>query len=177
LKITVPYKFEELFQELEHPSYSGKPFRRSEDEDEKETEESISQFLELILLTKCGEYYFDRNFGFKFWEHIFNNISVNSFESNMVFHIPTRKEIKKRIKNKISYSELKREDYMRFLKDVIEKYESRLSEVNIDLNMETESATSRLFKYLNVNITAMIDNRYPYRKDFKIKIGPIEKKY
>lgn len=172
MKITIPYNFEGLFQELEHPAPRQ---RLKQNYDIKETEASISQFLEMLLLTKCGEYYLDRKFGFKFWDHLFNNISIENFKSNMIFQISDVRYKDSDLRRE--KSDLKKNDYIKLLKDVIEKYETRLTDVNINLNIETEIHSNNLLKYLVLTISGKIDNHEQYKKEFKLIIGPIEKKY
>lgn len=95
--------------------------------------DSISQFISIIITTYFEEYTFDEDFGSEIWETDFD-LLVNA------------NVIKERIK--------------RSLKNQIETYEKRLS--NIDLNvelMETLSSNSkkvRLKKYLYITIKGTI---------------------
>ncbi|SHK03886.1 GPW/gp25 family protein [Pseudozobellia thermophila] len=95
--------------------------------------DSISQFISIIITTYFEEYTFDEDFGSEIWETDFD-LLVNA------------NVIKERIK--------------RSLKNQIETYEKRLS--NIDLNVELmESLSSntnkvRLKKYLYITIRGTI---------------------
>ena len=173
----IPINFESLFHELENPYVYKRSHNDANINELDELIRSVSQFIEVTLFSKCGEFYYDRDFGFRFWEHIFNNISVVNFHLNMPFHIQAKEDIKSIFLKRKQKTELKRDDYIRYLKSIIEKYETRLSKVNIELKLVTENDSTLLFKFLIVTVSGDLLKNYKYRKEFCLKIGPIEKKF
>jgi phage baseplate assembly protein W len=81
---------------------------------------SIAQNLHLILTTKYGEYKFDKHFGCALWDLEFENLTINpSFKESLIIYI----------------------------KECIEKYESRLTNIEIIIDFKIEELPSKEGKY------------------------------
>ncbi len=109
-------------------------------------QESISQFISIIITTCFEEYAFDDDFGSEIWETDFD-LLVNT------------NVLKERIK--------------RSLRNQINTYEKRLSNVNLTIDLKEDisgkSNKIRLKKYLKIGITATIvktDEPYSFVGDY-----------
>lgn len=109
-------------------------------------QESIAQFISIIITTYFEEYAFDDDFGSEIWESDFD-LLVNT---NVL-----KERIKKSLKNQI------------------DTYEKRLTSVNLDIDLkESISEVSnkvRLKKYLKITITGVIvktDEPYTFIGDY-----------
>lgn len=176
---TVPLNIEKIFRDLEKPSLTDyfESDLSYEDVDLVELERSVSQFLELIILSKCGEYYYDTSFGFKFWDNMYNTISIESFESNMPFNLLERvKKTSNIFYNKVK-KDLRKEDFIKQLQLTIGNYEMRLTEVKITMNLETDLVYKDIYNSLKIIIKGKLIKKYDFSKEFLVKIGPIEKQY
>ncbi|QLG46845.1 GPW/gp25 family protein [Costertonia aggregata] len=109
-------------------------------------QESISQFISVIITTYFQEYTFDDDFGSEIWESDFD-LLVNT------------NVLKERIKKS--------------LKEQIDTYEKRLAKVNLDIdlreNISESSKKVRLKKFLKIVITGVIvktDEPYSFVGDY-----------
>ncbi len=109
-------------------------------------QESISQFISIIITTYFEEYTYDDEFGSEIWETDFD-LLVNT---NVL-----KEQIKRSLQNQIN------------------QYEKRLSNVNLNLdvreNISENSNKVRLKKYLNITITGIIvktDEPYRFNGDY-----------
>ena len=109
-------------------------------------QESISQFISIIITTYFEEYSYDDDFGSEIWESDFD-LLVNT------------NVLKERIKKS--------------LKQQLDIYEKRLTQVNLDIDLMeniSETATKvRLKKYLKISISGVIvktDEPYSFIGDY-----------
>ncbi len=111
--------------------------------------ESINQYLKLIIVTKFGELDSDMNFGCKIWE---DDFSLGT--------------------NHLNYTEELKEH----LKQVIEQYEKRLSEIKINLLISQE-----VIAHLNNSVKTRLDieidgvitkTNSPFQNVFSMYISP-----
>ena len=118
--------------------------------------ESIDQYLRLILVTKYGELDADINFGCKIWE---DDFSLGT--------------------NHLNYSE----DLREHLTHVISKYEKRLSDVQVSLEISQEvsrpaeetgqDVRSNIRTRLDIHIKAVINKtNNPFEKTYSMYISP-----
>ncbi len=96
-------------------------------------QDSISQFISIIITTYFEEYVFDDDFGSEIWETDFD-LLVNA------------NVLKERIKKSLT--------------NQIETYEKRLGNVNLTINLQEKlsenSSKVRLKKYLNITISGTL---------------------
>jgi phage baseplate assembly protein W len=91
---------------------------------------SIAQNLHLILTTQYGEYSFDKHFGCALWDLEFENLTINqSFKEALTF----------------------------FLKECIEKYETRLTNIHIALDFKIEELPPREGRFERRRIKRKLD--------------------
>lgn len=99
--------------------------------------ESIDQFLELLLTTNPGEHKFDPEFGCYIWDLDFANVT-----SRMKW----------------------KEQFIRSIEDAVAKYETRLSQVQVDVNfIDTKNeikhnGSTSIRKRADIKIDATISN-------------------
>ncbi len=117
-------------------------------------QESISQFISIIITTYFEEYAFDDGFGSEIWETDFD-LLVNA------------NVLKERIKKSLA--------------EQIRTYEKRLT--NIDLGLDLQESISeksnkvRLKKYLNINITGtIVKTNEPYHFSGDYFLAPLSYK-
>ncbi|AIY14431.1 MULTISPECIES: GPW/gp25 family protein [Cellulophaga] len=117
-------------------------------------QESISQFISIIITTYFEEYVFDEGFGSEIWETDFD-LLVNA---NVL-----KEQIKRSLTNQI------------------ETYEKRLGNTNLTINLqESVSENSnkvRLKKYLNITITGtLLKTNEPYYFSGDYYLAPLSYK-
>ncbi len=117
-------------------------------------QESISQFISVIITTCFEEYSFDDGFGSEIWETDFD-LLVNA------------NVLKERIKKSLAQQ--------------ITTYEKRLTKIDLSLNLEENiSGTSnkvRLKKYLHIAITGtIVKTNEPYRFTGDYYLAPLSYK-
>ncbi|WP_298503547.1 GPW/gp25 family protein [uncultured Maribacter sp.] len=117
-------------------------------------QESVSQFISIIITTYFEEYDFDENFGSEIWETDFD-LLVNA------------NVLKERIKKSLS--------------EQIVTYEKRLGKINLTLNLQEsvseKSNKVRLKKYLNISITGvLLKTNEPYHFSGDYYLAPLSYK-
>lgn len=116
-----------------------------ETNDEKE---SIKQFLQLLVSSYQGSFIADKDFGFSFINHRFENIHESS---NKFWHSdPTSTDAIKKIRG----SSKNQDTFAQDLKDAIEKYEHRLEDVFVEVTPE-EVTPEEYKKYATVTIKGL----------------------
>ncbi|SRR5690606_17714102 len=130
---TLPLSFAGIMRQKDHPTCT--------------LQQSVAQYLHLIITTAFGELPADENFGCSIWEHDFDNItSVH--------------KIKEFIRESLQSS--------------IEHYEKRLNNVRIDLLISQEELAdsrqgARVKKKIAVTITGMLQStneKFVYEDSF-----------
>ena len=120
---------------------------------------SIDDFIDLIVFTHPGECKFAYDFGFNFWEKEFLNLTVDGFNN----------------------SEYPRKFYEENLKEVIQRYESKLTDVKVEIFLSDEDImirkyNIRFFVVIAVNGFIKGIQKEPYRKNVVFSLGPVVRK-
>ena len=118
--------------------------------------ESIDSFLEILLTSACGDCSIDPEFGFIFNERegtIFNSTSTDSREEEDLYN------------KKISGNSKNVNTFATELRQVIMKYEERLTEVQATMSYVREE------RKIYITVTGIIvDTREKYKYDTTIKV-------
>lgn len=155
----LPIDFYGFFQKIElSKNKKGARFKPVFDHIDDVTE-SIDQFIDLLVFTHHGECRFQHDFGFSFWDNEFSNISIQDFN--------TREKPKK--------------DFEDDLKNVIETFETRLKNVQVEILLSEEDAhvqKSKIKFMVLISITGKIKaiQSKPYKKQIVFSVGPVAKK-
>lgn len=104
--------------------------------------ESIKEFLRLLVSSHQGSFLADKDFGFSFINHRFENISEKS--DFFCCTDQTSADASKRIRG--NSKNFEDGSFANDLKESIEKYEPRLKNISVDVIPETES------KHVNITI-------------------------
>ncbi len=118
---------------------------------------SIDEHIELILMTRPGDYKFNKEYGFTIWDLEFENLEIEKFNSH---NNP-------------------RQDIERMLAGVIGKYEPRLKNVGVDIVF----VTKKIFKgkkikfFVDLTVRGNIVNKLEekYERSFQFAMGPMLK--
>ena len=128
----------------------------------KNPKEAIDAFIELLLTTPCQSCVADRQFGF-----IFNNLKFEIFNENegVIYNSATEEEDLRLYDKKISGSSKSVNTFAIELKNSIETYEKRLTNVSV-----TMSYIKNLKKiYVNIEGTLLETNEaYKYTTSLNI---------
>ena len=128
----------------------------------KNPKEAIDAFIELLLTTPCQSCVADREFGF-----IFNNLKFEIFNENegVIYNSATEEEDLRLYDKKISGSSKSVNTFAIELKNSIETYEKRLTNVSV-----TMSYIKNLKKiYVNIEGTLLETNEaYKYTTSLNI---------
>ncbi len=120
---------------------------------------SIDGFIDLIVFAFPGEFNYDYDFGFCFWNDVYNNISIEQFNNS---EYPKRK-------------------YTDNLTSVINKYEKRLDDVKVEMGLSEKHFLIRniTVKFtVHLTISGLIKGlkKIPYQRHIIFSIGPTIKK-
>ena len=126
--------------------------------------ESIDSFLEILLTSTCGDCYIDPEFGF-----IFNNMRFEIFNEyeGTIFNSSTEEtdEDEELYSKKISGNSKNVNTFATDLKQVIMKYEQRLTDVSATMSYVRDERT------IYVTVTGVIvDKKEKYKYDTTLKI-------
>ena len=126
--------------------------------------ESIDSFLEILLTSTCGDCYIDPEFGF-----IFNNMRFEIFNEyeGTIFNSSTEEtdEDEELYSKKISGNSKNVNTFATDLKQVIMKYEQRLTDVSATMSYVRDERT------IYVTVTGVIvDTKEKYKYDTTLKI-------
>lgn len=155
----VPIDFYGFFQKFElsrNKKHAGIP---PEFEHVSSVKASIDSFIELLVFTHPGECKFAYDFSFSFWENEFKNLSIESF-NNAVYP---------------------RKRFEENLKETINKYEPRLTDVTVEILLSDEETLIRKTKirfFVLLVIHGFIKGfqKEAYRKNIIFSLGPVVKK-
>jgi len=118
---------------------------------------SVDEFTELIITTHFGEYKNDKGFGFNIWEIEFENIQIEDF--NTQFGLKPYLE--------------------KSLRLTIEKYESRLKNVEVEIffiyNKVFKKKKIKYFVDITVEGELANNTSDKYSKSFQFAMGPFFK--
>ncbi len=120
---------------------------------------SIDDFIDLIVFTFPGEFMYDYDFGFCFWNDVYNNISIDQFNN----------------------SEYPRKKYTDNLTSVINKYEKRLEDVKAEMVLSDKhflikDITVKFTVHLTVSGIIVGLKKVPYQRHIIFSIGPTLKR-
>lgn len=155
----VPINFYGFFQRIEL-SHNKKNTRFLPEFDKYSSlKESIDDFLDLLVFTHPGECKFAYDFGFNFWENEFINISIDTFNN----------------------SGEPRKHFEDFLKESIESYIPKLTEVKVEVFLSNDEASIKNLKikfFVVIVIQGFIKGlqKEPYKKNIVFSVGPVIKK-
>ena len=131
--------------------------------------ESIDSFLELAVFTPKGSFKPDADFGFEFWSNEFQNFVIKNFNS--------RTSDDKLLNNR--GEKTNKDACERGLKKCIELYETRLSNVRVEMNLEQKNSSGiNEIKYdvhLKISGEMEIDKFVSenYTKEIRFSVGPV----
>ena len=128
----------------------------------KNPKEAIDAFIELLLTTPCQSCVADRQFGF-----IFNNLKFEIFNENegVIYNSATEEEDLRLYDKKISGSSKSVNTFAIELKNSIETYEKRLTNVSVTMSY------IKNLKKIHVNIEGTLletNEAYKYKTNLNI---------
>ncbi len=150
----LPINLNNMFRRISGESQSG-AIRSLLFTDPASNKTSIDGFIDLIVYAYPGEFIYDYDFGFCFWNDVYNNISIDQFNN----------------------SEYPKKKYTDSLTSVINKYEKRLEDVKVDMLISDKQflISSITVKFtVHITISGFIKGlkKQPYQRHIIFSIGP-----
>lgn len=141
-----PFDFYSFFTSLDASKNTGQDDYISRSEatfvNAADLTESIDHVIELILFSHPGECTFFYDFSFGFWGKHFNNISVEYFNN----------------------TQMPKSLFEKQLKHAITKYESRLTNVGVEIFLSEKGVDSKV-KYNDFSVHVNITGNYKFNPD------------
>ncbi|MDR1553539.1 MAG: hypothetical protein LBS69_08785 [Prevotellaceae bacterium] len=145
--------------------FTNADFYQNNKVEEKDISKSITEFIKLLVDSTNGSFRPDYNFGFSLKNHQYENIYLKNNKNEIIIEAEIRKTSNEFANN---------------LKDVIKRYETRLSEIKkIKSEIKKEKRTGKdkngnsLAYYITevvLSVSGTLLNGKPYNENFKLNI-------